>query len=247
MIDILYLTHGRLEFTIASMNSLIKQTDWSKVDRLIWYDDDSDDGTREYFHEICVDIPCGEIQFRPGVYGSPVKIMNDYIQRNDGSEVFAKIDNDVILPPYWLTECLTVMRRYPEIDLLGIEAFDVAVGGRLLHRGWKPAQHIGGIGLMKRSAFDYGLPQPEGQRHGFTQWQEEMGILNKAWLVPSLPVLLLDLMPTEPWASLSKKYIRDGFQRAWPPYDQKHTLWPWVFKGVEEHAGECAIRSTTKT
>lgn len=163
--------------------------------------------------------------FRAGVFGGPVAIMNDFLKRTD-ADVFAKIDNDTVVPPGWLGECQSVMERCPELDLLGIEVF-CTVAPASVERGYQPASYIGGIGLMRRRAFR-SLPDPEGY-FGFTAWQSRHEEVIKGWLDPALPVFLLDRLPIEPWRSLSAAYVDRGWQRKWGFYrpESKEHLWGW--------------------
>ena len=48
MLDIVYLAWNRLEFTRKTFETLVANTDWSKVARIIVYDDGSVDGTGDY-------------------------------------------------------------------------------------------------------------------------------------------------------------------------------------------------------
>ena len=64
---------------------------------------------------------------------------------------------------------------------------------------------------------------------GFTDWQLAHPELVKGWIVPPLKLFLLDRLPIEPWASLSKKYEAAGEQRFWTryPLDAASQLWDW--------------------
>src|SRR6185437_7799659 len=261
MIDILYLAKGRPEFTAASLAALKANTDWSKV-RAVWVFTDGADDLPSFGGLVnCV---------RDGrVHGGPVAIMNHYLS-GPGAEIFAKIDNDCIVPPGWLDQSLAVMEAHPELALLGIEPpasrtpapwtrknrsphpesgwcakcvpypfgfsrdalmrcdkcgrkdgldkFHTCAGGmhcddcvfELRRPGYAPCDSIGGIGLMRRSAFRNRRPmEPHAQNGvgGFTDWQLHFADVCKGWIVPPLKCFLLDRLPFEPWASLSKKYI----------------------------------------
>jgi len=221
MTDLLYLAYNRKQFTQASVKAMIANTDWTQVRKLFVYDDGSTDGTREYLQS--AEFP-GTTEFIFRKIGGPVAIMNDYLNRKQG-DVFAKIDNDVVLPPEWLPECLRVIEAHKELDLLGIEAFYKVQAGQS-DRGYISAKHIGGIGLMQRRCFKT-LPKPNG-RFGFTAWQTENKQTVKGWLNPSLPVILLDRMPIDPWLSLSRQYVAKGWQRNRPPYTEAELeTWQW--------------------
>jgi glycosyltransferase involved in cell wall biosynthesis len=230
MIDLLYLAFNRLEFTRKSFSTMLANTDWRLIDRLVIYDDGSTDGTREYLKEQLDHAPVKAALYQSQNLG-PVEIMNTYLKlaqvagEDDG--IFVKIDNDVMLPPGWLPECLEVMKD-PTLDLLGIEAIR-PIGHR--PRGFHLAEYIGGIGLMRHRAFRCCLPTPRG-RFGFTSWQDQHRDVKKGWLDPALPVCLLNLVPFEPWRSLSLEYIQKGWQRDWPPYwaEIDTTRWEWWAK-----------------
>lgn len=221
MVDIIYLAFNRLEFTKASIKAMIENTFWSEVRKLIIYDDGSTDGTREYLKSVNYPI-AAEFVFKH--LGGPVAITNSYLAGKP-SDVFAKVDNDVMLPSNWLTECLNVMEAHKELDLLGIEAFFPVEVGRAA-RGYAPAKHIGGIGLMRRRCFKT-LPKPNG-RFGFTGWQTGNKQVTKGWINPALSVFLMDRLHFEPWASLSRKYVKNGWQRERAFYtDKDQSLWGW--------------------
>jgi len=212
MTDLLYLAFNRLEFTRRSFSTMLANTDWSKIDRLLVYDDGSSDGTREYLAEQVARAPV-ESSLRATQKLGPVGIMVDYLSRTEEDGLFVKIDNDVMLPPGWLGRGLEVMASDPTIDLLGIEAIRPLGPGP--HR-FLPAVHIGGIGFMRIRAFEGCAPTPRG-RYGFTKWQTSHDRVKKGWIDPAIPVCLLNLMPFEPWLSLSREYVLNGWQRDWPP------------------------------
>lgn len=224
MIDILFPIWGREDFTEAAQDALVSNTRWGNA------------------HVVEYSRSTG-----------PVAIMNDYLSK-PGSEIFAKIDNDTIVPPGWLDQALMVMEENPELDLLGIEppasrtpapwlppsgqftapeltGPHVLKGSGNTARGYAPCDMIGGIGLMRRRAFAGRLPmQPHGPlgTGGFSDWQLQHPEVTKGWIIPPLNVFLLDRLPIEPWASLSKRYIAEGVQRPWTNYSAEDShLWEW--------------------
>jgi hypothetical protein len=235
MVDILYLAKGRPEFTEASLAALLANTNWKRA-RLVIYTDGAEFRASS------------SIEVRRGEYGGPVAIMNDYLGRNP-SEIFAKIDNDTIVPPGWLDECLEAMEGNPELGLLGIEPptsrtpAPWANGKRIpapeyganpAYRGYAPCDMIGGVGLMRKRPFlTLDAMKPHGQNGvgGFSDWQTRNPGVVKGWIVPPLNLFLLDRLPVEPWASLSKEYIASGLQRPWTNYAPSDSaLWDWWIK-----------------
>lgn len=230
-IDVLYLSFNRLEFTRFSFEQLLANTDWSLVNELVVWDDYSRDGTIDYLREAVQRAPV-DVTMRVGGYGSPVTLMNKYME-NHHAPLFAKIDNDIVVPPGWLNDMAAVMDACPDLELLGMQAGitwnrgpDPAPGGTGPHH-WQPARHIGGVGLMRRSAFDR-LPRlvPQQKYFGFTLWQERYEPVI-GWITPDLHVCSLDTIPFEPWRSLSLDYIRMGWQRKWEPYPRNAYYWNW--------------------
>ena len=252
-IDLLYLAKGRDEFTAASFHALLANTNWALVSTLWIF---SDGGS------IASAFSCGlpsKAGFDENSYGGPVAIMKRYLSMPAEPQVFAKIDNDVIVPPGWLDACAPAMDRNPGLDLLGIEPpisrtpapwangkrapapeenYAQGLSTDMLRRGYGVpslgyvhCDMIGGIGLMRRSAFAKGAPMvPHGPNGvgGFSDWQARTSSVTKGWIMPPLNVFLLDRLPVEPWASLSKRYIAEGLQRPWTNYaPEDHALWDW--------------------
>jgi glycosyltransferase involved in cell wall biosynthesis len=226
MIDILYLAFNRLEYTRQTTAAMLANTEWREVRSIHVYDDGSTDGTKEYLRSVKWPV-LSELHSERS--GGPVAVMSKFLQRETPMDIFAKIDNDTMLPPDWLTECLKVMQSCPDLGLLGIEAFCQVAAGRA-KRSFVGVRHIGGIGLMRQRCFRT-LPRPNGEmgRFGFTRWQHENAGVVKGWINPSLPVFLLDKCGFEPWAGLAQKYISAGWQRPWPLYtDEDKALWEWT-------------------
>ena len=93
-----------------------------------------------------------------------------------------------------------------------------------------PAQFISGLGLYRRAAFADKLPV-DGGYFGLEEFQMQTAGLKAGWILPSLPVFLLDRMPMEPWRSLSEEYVRKGWQRPWSLdlryKPEQHEMWDW--------------------
>jgi hypothetical protein len=242
ILDVLYTAWNRLEFTQRTFTYLLEHTDWSKVSRLVVYDDGSLPSARLWLQDASRDCPA-RVEFRAGEHrGSPVAIMVDYLASAD-ADYFAKIDNDVALPEGWLDAMLSVIEGNPSIDLLGMEAGMTVLPferkGSVCFPDWDgryrlaDARHIGGVGLMRNECFHRQQRLvANGRYYGFTEWQHSfMGRLSRGWVTPDLPVALLDRIPDEPFSSLSRSYVERGWQRAWGSYDENMA---WAYEWVIE-------------
>jgi glycosyltransferase involved in cell wall biosynthesis len=228
-VDILYLAKGRLEFTKHTLGMLVKNTNWELVNKLVVYDDGSSKPDRTWLHRATTKLKMKN-EFRTTDFGSPVAVMLDFLDRHE-ADVFAKIDNDIVLPPGWLEAMTSVMDAEPVLDLLGMEA---GMSGRP-DDDWdgvygvnRDCSHIGGVGLMRTRAFRRASrPVPNG-RYGFTEYQHKF-YPPRAWIKPDLKMCELDKLPFDPWMSLSERYIEDGVQRRWgkQPADMFDHYWSW--------------------
>lgn len=248
MIDILFLARQRKAFTAASLRTLMRNTPADLINWLHIYTDGDDSYFGPNFWVEAKDLGI-RVNLVTARFGGPVAIMNAFLDTR-GTDVFAKIDNDVIVPRLWLESCLQVMNLHPELDLLGIEPpasrTPSRAGGKRMEEpefkgplvksspavfGYGVTPSIGGIGLMRRSAWKAcDRMTVSGFRGvgGFTSWQLAANSVTKGWIAPPLKVFLLDRLPIEPWVSLSDRYIAGGVQRPWERYDLKDSdLWDW--------------------
>jgi glycosyltransferase involved in cell wall biosynthesis len=225
-VDLLYLAYNRLEFTRETFLTMLATTDWRYVHELVVYDDGSQDGTREWLeYNVCKARAATRIVKTN--FGSPVAAMVHFIE-SARAPILAKADNDTMLPPGWLRQSLEVLERHPELALLGIEAMYPHVDDPQLVRSYVPAKFISGLGLYRRDAFARSRPKVHQKWFGFEDWQLLQGVdLIRGWISPALPVFLLDRVPFGPWTTYCDTYVRRGWQRAWPKYDQVCSLWHW--------------------
>lgn len=229
----MYLAWNRIEYTKASFRTLRENTDWRYVDRLVVYDDGSEDGTAEFLERAGKTFPVPAFDFRQVNFNSPGATMNDYIALTE-AEAFVKIDNDIAVPPGWLGPLIKLAQANPEYDLIGAEAgYTGPAENRRARYTVQKARHIGGVGLMRVEAFMRRPPVPAslGQKHrrdGFTIWQYRQHPTS-AWITPDLALVQLDRIPEEPWLSLSKEYCAQGWQRDWGPYEfEGRVWWEWM-------------------
>ena len=229
-LDVIYLTHNRREFTELTFELLVQNTNWDLVDRLIVYDDSSTDGAREAVAERIGRVPV-ETEIVDHAWGSPVAVMNHYVDHTE-ADLFAKVDNDLALPPGWLDAFKGVMDVHENLMLLGSESPFMGPppedwDGTYDVTEWR---HIGGNGLMRTQFFRDTGPMGVDGYHGFTghQWKYSP---RRGWITPDILLCLLDRCPMEPWVSYSKKYVEQNWQRRWSTM-QPHwnVYWDWFMK-----------------
>jgi glycosyltransferase involved in cell wall biosynthesis len=219
MIDVIFPTFNRMEFTRAAARALAQNTDWSLVRECRIYDDQSTDGAEVVAAEELSRAPV-KLRCYRGPFGGPVAIMCEYLSDN-ADAYFAKVDSDTVVPPGWLNACHALRDG---ADLIGIECMNRPGDGP---HALEACKHIGGIGLMRTAAFMQRAPEPDG-RFGFTLWQHQNEHISRAWITPSLKVFLLDRLPIEPWVTLNRRYIDRGWAREWPQYHPcQSEMWDW--------------------
>lgn len=240
-VDILYIAWNRLQFTRWSFESLLRYTDWGLVRNLTVHDDGSTDGTEQYLREAVLKVPmCSHVKFRCGAHlGGPVAATNMFLLNDNPGDLFCKIDNDIILCDYWLSESLGVMNYNPKLGVLGFEYFDGKVvpgqsfmkhgepEGSTRSRSYRQAPWVGGDNIMRTSLFDGNLPVANG-RFGFTEWQQQHPEVLKGWITPHLPLFKVDLVPEYRYQALVQEYREKGWQRLMPILDPNYPEpWEW--------------------
>ena len=232
-LDILFVAWNRIQFTKWSWAMMIENTDWSRVSKLVVHDDGSVDGTAEWLAEMVKKAPV-ETSFTIDPLRSPPAVMNRYVATSE-AEWFAKIDNDIILPPGWLEAMTGVLERNPEVDILGMEAGR----GNSRHADWdgiyrfEPGSHMGGVGLVRVEALAQRTRMNEHQgRYGWTEWQQEYAQVVRGWINPDLAVVSLDRVPFEPWRSLGERYVEQEWARPWGFYHDRADYWDWWPKAM---------------
>lgn len=226
LVDVLFLTRNRLEFTVESLTALRCTTDWSLVNRLWLYDDQSEDGTDRYLeHASQSFVRMGiQVSLRTGAWNSPLAVLLDCVKGNPCGRI-AKVDNDALMPPGWLNIATDVLNRNPELDLLGIGyRDDYRPDDPPTTFSFTPARFVGGIGLFRIRVLR-GIPIAE---YDLRQWNGiNQADMNVGWLTPGLPVILLDKIRFEPWKTYAARYCQCGYHRDWGKYSPKEDFFDW--------------------
>jgi hypothetical protein len=243
-LEILFTARERLAFTKATFELLIRNTNWNAVTRMVVIDDESGKESKFWLSEKVVELNRSgnypEIEMWHTKLHSPPALMNHFIERT-ACDVFAKIDNDIALPPFWLENMLSVWTSQ-EIELLGMEAGQTKMAGRdgvLLDGafGFEECTHIGGVGLMNAERFRQLPPIPVRGYFGWTEHQQLYRWI-RGWITPDIPCPQLDRIPEEPWLSLTAYYKQRGWNRDWPPYEKiSAPYWSWIPHDIIELVG----------
>jgi len=225
-VDILFFAFNRLQFTTQTWSWLLAHTNRNYVNKLVVYDDGSEDGTREFLTEAVYNgflVEGVDAEIRYTNTGSPPALMNHYLTTSE-ADYFVKIDNDIALPGGWLEALLGAWRAEPEFELVGMEAGMTEMRGRDGKRftGYSVTDctHVGGVGLFSVHAIRSRGRIPERGRFGWTEFQDRHD-LKRGWITPDLDVPQLDRIPVEPYASLTEQYIAEGWNRSWGKYDDE--------------------------
>jgi hypothetical protein len=244
-LDVLYVAWNRREFTEVTFPLLLENTDWTLVRELHIHDDVSTDGAGDYLRDALADCPV-PVVFESVELRSPPAVMNRYVARPDAATWFAKIDSDVAVPAGWLEAMLGVLGQSPELDILGMEGGRTGTPWQVFgldafqsdewDYGYEEARWIGGVGVFRTNAFASRPRMRENAgRDGLTHFQTEYGHdLGIGWIRPDLLVSCLDMIPLEPYVSLSEAYVEAGWQREWPKYHERWTYYHSWFTGAPE-------------
>lgn len=232
-IDLFIPSYQRAEFALEMAKVLAANTNWKLVNSTTVVNDGPADD--EAWKPI-VHATNAILRSTGGPGSGPVAATNVFLDNTltafGRGQAFVKLDTDVVVPPHWLDELIDLAEANPAVDFIGIEAMHEARHRHELNgvgRHLVPAAHIGGIGLFRYSAFEgRDRPQPNG-RFGFTEWQHLNPTVKKAWINPAIPIVLLDHLPGEPWASLSAGYEAKRWQRRTSPnYTEKQSaIFDW--------------------
>lgn len=113
-IPILMVTHNRLPYSVYAFSCLISKYAGVPTSITIW-DNNSTDGTKVWLKYL-------EHPDLSGIIYSPenvglAKPMNGFFKKNRDAEFVCKVDNDTVLPKFWLSKLLSSFRNhdlYPE-------------------------------------------------------------------------------------------------------------------------------------
>lgn len=209
--DVVYLTHNRLEYTRKTLPAMLACVRKGK-DRLWIVDDNSVDGTWYYIKRILNDFPllhqCRTIR---GKFGNPNGALNLMLKESaqeNPSPFVAKVDNDYLIKDSRIfTFCEKVFAESngasPPLGIFGFVANAHGDAGKI-------ARWVGGNYVACRNVFHMPVPVG-GQFFGWTQYQLQLG---KKWEIrwsdEHLAISIDDLPENLP---LRKAYAAKGWSR----------------------------------
>lgn len=167
MIDILMITHNRLEYLKKALPSVLGQGN------LIIWDNGSDDETVEWLRKQKLYVYFNDDNIN-------LAEATSYVFSNSKAEFVGKVDSDMIIPPDWAKR-LIAKHKEAHYGFLGGFHFNpldleyIKPLAPIIKNGVWEKHHIGGQFVIRRE--DFKGYKGKGVM-GLTEYQEEMGLIN---------------------------------------------------------------------
>lgn len=121
--SIMMVTYNRLELTKQTLNCVFENTDYPY--NLILVDNNSIDGTIDYLYKICGDKLAENGSLKGFKIHRNAQNLGIAVGRNQAlqlseDEWLSTMDNDVLVPKGWLTQCIEILRHNPKYGMLGV-------------------------------------------------------------------------------------------------------------------------------
>lgn len=220
-IDVLYCSHNRLEYTKITFPKVLEQC--QNVRKLWIRDDASIDGTFEFIESTLKNsiakLKC-QVDIKQGTYGNSVDQMNELVEGSD-ADFFIKIDNDILIPEDYVATLYRCTGDESLFCLMMSECSGIPFIKDAYDYVYRPAGHIGGVGIFRASVMRKMGPIPTERRFfGFTGYQQRACRDNnmKAGQMTQAANMNLDLS----CYSRAKEYTKKGWSRMFSvlPYDK---------------------------
>lgn len=92
---------------------------------------------------------------------------------------------------------------------------------------------MGGVGLISADFLGTTRRMKAKGRFGWTEHQREYKPV-RGWIKPDLAICCLDMVPFEPWLSLSAEYVEKEWQRDWGTMHPFWSRWYWQWWAPDE-------------
>lgn len=127
--SLMMVTYNRLELTKQTLADLLQTTDYPF--ELILVDNASQDGTPDFLKQFCEENCKPESYFKKFTIQLNTENKGIAIARNQclllaQGEWLSTLDNDVLLPRGWLTECIDICTKNPKYGMVGVNFENVA-------------------------------------------------------------------------------------------------------------------------
>jgi len=194
-------TFNRLEFTKQCFNALLQYTDFDLVQKIIVFDNFSEDGTFEFVKKF--NFPVIQGNFTNSNFC--INIFSN-LYKNLSIKYLIKLDNDIVVKKNWLSVCSDFLKLHPETGTL---FYCKRIGPHFPDRS---KQH-GGIfispfHLIKK----FGLFSASGKYPGCHHFHEFVS--KHGYLRYSLPNLAIDISWSKENINLVKLYVSKNWMRS---------------------------------
>lgn len=171
MLDILMITHNRLEYLKKALSSVLNQTysDWHLT---IW-DNDSDE---EVISWLC-DFEHSKVTKIFHIYNDSLAKVTTQVFLNSSAEFVGKVDSDMIISPDWANRLIKKHqeKHYGFLGGFHFRPQDLEGIKPIVENGVWHKHHIGGQFVIRRE--DFKGYKGEGVM-GLSEYQAEMGLPN---------------------------------------------------------------------
>lgn len=122
-VSVMLVTYNRLDLTKQTLESLFQNTDYPF--NLIIIDNASVDKTVDYLYERCGEEMVSNQYLKGFVIHINESNLGIAVGRNQALKIsqddwLSTLDNDVLVPKGWLTQCVEILRHNPKYGMLGI-------------------------------------------------------------------------------------------------------------------------------
>ena len=171
---LIYPCHNRIEYTKMTLPMVVQEIrkDSDLVEKLIIFDDVSDDGTSEYVQDLVERNPSLPIEYiRKKIGNSTYQINHTY--KNTDSKYLIKVDNDILIPFDYVKTLVWLMEKHNDIGFLmmpEVSCFPFIKPKEEL--SITDRSFIGGVGIFRKIIFDSQGDISSNKRYfGFTDYQ----------------------------------------------------------------------------
>ena len=148
--SLMMVTYNRMELTKKMLDNLFLVTDYPF--ELIIIDNGSTDGTKEYLYTIAESAVFREskllkqVRLKQNASNLGIAVARNQALSMSEGQWLSTLDNDVLLPARWLSDCINILKVSPSYGMLGVNMENVNYP--IVHNGnlrWqmKPSGNLG--------------------------------------------------------------------------------------------------------